>query len=84
MLPIEEGWQMARLIAAVVFSGDDPDLDVGQAIAELHAAGYGVRRMPERYRSRLAVWGHIGNRLNAPWPATLLRRTVVARRTNRA
>jgi hypothetical protein len=60
---------MARLIATVAFSGDSPELNVGQAIAELDAAGYAVRRMPERYRSRMVVPGDYYIEVTAIGPA---------------
>jgi hypothetical protein len=60
---------MARLIATVAFAGYSPKLDVGQAIAELQAAGYGVRRMPDRYRARLDVPGGYFIEVKAVGPA---------------
>jgi hypothetical protein len=43
-----------KLMAWVVFSGDDDELDVDRAADELQRAGYNVLRMPDGYGGRLA------------------------------
>jgi hypothetical protein len=48
---------MARLMVQGIFGGDCPDLDVGQAITELRAAGFHVLKMPAHFHELTYVPG---------------------------